>query len=595
MKTRYLWWVFPILLISCISTIDKPHSSLLHADSLIYTGCSDSALRLLEAVNPSDLTTEFSEAWYALLLTQAKDKNYVTHTDDSLVRVAVDYFDASNDMLQRAKAHYYWGRVFQDKGEVENAVREFLTASALMEKVDNYELGVLLKSNLGLLFWENGLSDEADSLYRQSVEITEAHHDTLRLVIALVKCADICMEKGENYYAAADTIMNRALQLVDEVEDEHVKSIVFSSLSYLCDYQGRSQEVISYAHQGLKYTSDNSAEKGYYLILGSAYTQLADYDSAMVYLERSLDTDNYYTQASAYMRLSEVSSALGDKDSALKYETLYGMYKDSMRLIEQPVKVVSSLKNVLHDQSINRYESFLVRYRFCLLLTGGLLFVFICFYFYKRKKRNEEIVKLKTKHQALYTGIELLKKDLLQKEMEIEGLQKHCEQLEADTNQKVQLDSYLQELVKQYRQIQDNLEKQLDERNKEVMRLRSLNLKSALNSSLIYGKLLELCDYNSRNPDGMRKFSSEEWGILLRKIDVISLGFVERLQNEYEYLLEDDIHFCCLVKLEFKYSDIAYIWGCSAVAVHKRSRSVLERMGMSDIKKVKLIDVLNQI
>ena len=595
MKARYLWWAFPILLVSCISTIDKPHSSLLHADSLIYAGCSDSALRLLEAVNPSDFTTELSEAWYALLLTQAKDKNYVTHTDDSLVRVAVDYFDASNDKLQQTKAHYYCGRVFQDRGEVENAVREFLTASALLEKVDNYELGVLLKSNLGLLFWENGLSDEADSLYRQSVEITEAHHDTLRLVIALVKCADICMEKGEDYYAAADTIMNRALQLVDVVEDEHVKSIVFSSLSYLCDYQGRSQEVISYALQGLKYASDNSAEKGYYLILGSAYTQLADYDSAMVYLERSLDTDNYYTRASAYMRLSEVSSALGDKDGALKYETLYGMYKDSMRLIEQPVKVVSSLKNVLHGQSINRYESFLVRYRFCLLLAGGLLLASICFYLYKRKRKNVEFVKLKTKHQTLYIGIESIKKDLLQKELEIERLQKYCERLETDTNRKAQLDSCLQELLKQYRQMQDDLEKQLDERNKEVVRLRSLNLKSALNSSLIYGKLIELRDYNSQNPDEMRKFSFEEWRILLREIDVTSLGFVERLQNKYEYLLEDDIHFCCLVKLELKYSDIAYIWGCSVVAVHKRSRSVLERMGISDIKKVKLIDVLNQI
>lgn len=48
-------------------------------------------------------------------------------------------------MLQRAKAHYYWGRVFQDKEEVENTVREFLTVSALLEKTDNYELSILLK------------------------------------------------------------------------------------------------------------------------------------------------------------------------------------------------------------------------------------------------------------------------------------------------------------------------------------------------------------------------------------------------------------------------------------------------------------------
>lgn len=595
MNIRYLLWVFPILLISCVSTVDKPHLLLSRVDSLISTGYSDSAMQLLETVNPLDFTAELSEAWYALLLTQAKDKNYVIHTNDSLIRIAVEYFDTSNDMLRQTKAHYYLGRVYQDRGEVENAVREFLTASVLMEKVDNYELNVLLKNNLGLLFWKNGLPEEADSLYRQSVELTEIHNDTLRLVVALVNRADICMEKGEDYYTIADTILNRALRLVDGVEDKHAKSMVFSSLSYLCDYQGRFQETISYAHQGLKYTSDNSAEKGYYLILGSAYTQLADYDSATVYLERSLDTDSYYTRASAYMRLSEVSSALGDKDNALKYETLYGMYKDSMLLMEQPVKVVSSLKNVLYNQSMNRYESFLIRYRFYLLLTAGLLFGSICFYLYKRKKRNMELMKFKAKHQMLYIGIESLKKDLLQKEKEIESLQKHCEQLETGTNQKLQLDNCLQELLGQYRHMQENLEKQLSERNQEVMILRSLNIKFALSSSPIYTRLLELCECNSRNPDKMRKFSSEEWITLLREIDVVSLGFVERLQDKYECLLEDDIHFCCLVKLEFKYSDIAYIWGCSAVAVHKRSRSVLERMSVSDIKKVKLNDILNQI
>lgn len=595
MKARQIWWVFLLLLVSCISTVNKPHPSLLHADSLICAGRSDSALSLLESVESSLFTTELSRAWYALLLTQAKDKNYVTHTDDSLIRIAVDYFDTTDDMLQRAKAHYYWGRVFQDKEEVENTVREFLTASALLEKTNNYELSILLKNNLGLLFWEHGLSKEADSLYRQSVELAEAHHDTLRLAIALVKRADICMEKGKEYYADADTIMNRALKLVDGIDDEHVKSIVFSSLSYLRDYQERLQDVIFYAHQGLGYTSDSSAEKGYYLVLGSAYSRLTNYDSATIYLKRSLDTDSYYTRASAYMRLSEVAAALGDKDNALKYETLYGVYKDSMKMVEQPTVVVSSLKNVLHGQSVSRYESSLVQYRYYLLLIGGLLLVSVCFYLYKRKRRHAEIVKLQAKHQNLYISIESLQKELFEKKIEIDNLQKHYQQLKTDTGQKEQQEGCLQELLGEYHRMQENLEKQLNEKNEEVIKLRRLNLKSVLASSPVYIKLLELCKHNRLNPDEKRMFSSEEWNMLLQEIDIASLGFVERLQNKYESLLEDDIHFCCLVKLEFKYSDIAFIWGCLDVAVYKRSNSVLKRMGVSATKKSELINILNRI
>ena len=70
---------------------------------LIEVGCADSALSILEGVNLAELSTIQSRAKYALLLTQAKDKNYITHTDDSLIRVAVDYYDTSDDITLRAK------------------------------------------------------------------------------------------------------------------------------------------------------------------------------------------------------------------------------------------------------------------------------------------------------------------------------------------------------------------------------------------------------------------------------------------------------------------------------------------------------------
>ena len=133
------------------------------------------------------------------------------------------------------------------------------------------------------------------------------------------------------------------------------------------------------------------------------------------------------------------------------------------------------------------------------------------------------------------------------------------------------------------------------ERDEEVRRLRNLNLKFILMSSPIYQMLIALCEYNKLNPDGMKKITNDEWVILLHEIDMASLGFVERLSTEYEYLLEEDIRFCCLVRLDFKYADIAYLWGCTSAAVYKRSWSVLEKMGLNKDKKVKLVDILRKV
>lgn len=595
MNVNYVYGIIFLFLTSCLSPTDRVIPSLLRADSLIEVGCADSALSLLERMNLAELSSIQSRASYALLLTQAKDQNYVTHTDDSLIRVAVDYYDTSDDITLRAKAHYYLGRVCQDRGDIEGTVREFLVAMPLAEKAENYDLNILLKSNLGLLFWRHGLQEEADSLYRKAVELAEAHHDSLRLAVVLVHCADICMERGEEYYTDAEKYLKRALKLVKDTDKQHTEELVFSSLSYLLEYQGKSREAILYANKGMRLVLDSSERYGYYLVIGSAYLQLEQYDSAFVYLNRGIPSDNYYAKTNAYMKLSEMAMRLGKQNEALEYETLYTIYKDSMKLVEQPVEVVSSLKDVLYRQSTERYESFLTRYRFCLLLFVLLFIITIYFFLQRRRKRKKEIARLVDKRQLLYKSIEAIKKELEEKKLEIKEIQQHCECLESDVNSKVQLDSCLNELLEQYHSMQEDLERRLVERDEEVRRLRNLNLKFILMSSPIYQMLIALCEYNKLNPDGMKKITNDEWVILLHEIDMASLGFVERLSTEYEYLLEEDIRFCCLVRLDFKYADIAYLWGCTSAAVYKRSWSVLEKMGLNKDKKVKLVDILRKV
>ena len=99
MNVNYVYGIIFLFLTSCLSPTDRVIPSLLRADSLIEVGCADSALSLLERMNLAELSSIQSRASYALLLTQAKDQNYVTHTDDSLIRVAVDYYDTSDDII----------------------------------------------------------------------------------------------------------------------------------------------------------------------------------------------------------------------------------------------------------------------------------------------------------------------------------------------------------------------------------------------------------------------------------------------------------------------------------------------------------------
>ena len=52
----------------------------------------DSALQLLKTIDSKHLVTKEGKARYALLYSQALDKNYIDVTEDSLINIAVEYY-----------------------------------------------------------------------------------------------------------------------------------------------------------------------------------------------------------------------------------------------------------------------------------------------------------------------------------------------------------------------------------------------------------------------------------------------------------------------------------------------------------------------
>ena len=102
-----------VSLSSCSSSVKNP--LLLCADSLMEVS-PDSALSILESISSPQKLSRADRALYALLLTQARHKNYVPLDDDSLIKAAVDYYGDRDKSLRAAQAHYYWGATYRDMG-----------------------------------------------------------------------------------------------------------------------------------------------------------------------------------------------------------------------------------------------------------------------------------------------------------------------------------------------------------------------------------------------------------------------------------------------------------------------------------------------
>lgn len=86
------------------------NSSLSQAESLMQDA-PEEALAILEKISPTELNRKEQSAQYALLLSQALDKNYIDVDSDTLIRIAVDYYEHSKNRKNRMLAYYYEGIV----------------------------------------------------------------------------------------------------------------------------------------------------------------------------------------------------------------------------------------------------------------------------------------------------------------------------------------------------------------------------------------------------------------------------------------------------------------------------------------------------
>lgn len=156
-------WLVLIVVGACDRSSDL-EASLELAEKLIASH-PDSVLTLLDSIPQSTLTTRHDQARYALLYTEALDKNHLVPTDDSLISLAVRYFEETNNMPQLMEAYYYHGRVKYHNGNFPQALLSFYKAK---------EMAVIVDSNFRAGMSCRGIADIYRDAYNRAEELAFA-------------------------------------------------------------------------------------------------------------------------------------------------------------------------------------------------------------------------------------------------------------------------------------------------------------------------------------------------------------------------------------------------------------------------------------
>ncbi len=556
-----------ILLIAFLSVACNERQSnnrqLILADSLMQSR-PDSALCILQGISMDKFATQADSACYALLLTQARDKNYVVQTDDSLIRYAVAYYDKTNDVRMQAKAHYYWGCVYRDMNRQAEAIREFLIAAPLTEKAkEKRQLG-LVYNNIGFIYNIQGFNEKADSIYQLMEVIAQEVKDTALWSEALSKQGSIALTKGKEYFPIAEQKLSDAFGAVDSVGNNGLKANISASLSNLYSRMDEGEKALYYAKLNLSLRRDTARAYRAFLLLGDAYYKLDQYDSATFYLNKSLLSKDYGRKAGAYMRLADIAMIQGNAALSVELERNSSAYKDSLykfrrsvvvnEIIEAETDAQAMLQKLYYKGRLNTYI-----YGFILIT---IIIVAIVLFLYRRYQRKNDLLQrdkqeLEKINQDLNQHYVSLQTNIEQKNLEIEGLRKELASHQIDEEQR------------------ENLQAELDEM---ILKRRTLAKEAFLHSPLYTKMQAIIKDYQDRDQSD-EEISDQEWQEFVVGMDIQWNNVITDLCAKYQ-LSKEELHLVCLSLAGFPFSHLEYLLHLSRKTLYRKKNVLLKRMGV---------------
>lgn len=148
----------------------QPYDSRLVAVDSIMRQDPDSALALLEGMNSADLATAGDQAYYALLLTQARYRCYVVATSDSTINTALDYYrHHDNEREKLTRAYIYKGAVMEELGDPKAAMNYYQEAKNTVAPDDLFNQGYI-RLRMGCIYRDNVAADTIDiTLIKQAL------------------------------------------------------------------------------------------------------------------------------------------------------------------------------------------------------------------------------------------------------------------------------------------------------------------------------------------------------------------------------------------------------------------------------------------
>lgn len=524
----------------------------------------DSALTVLKQIKNTNDFSKKQQAIYHLLLTYAQDKNYMTPASDSIINLAVNYFDRHSDPYWSTLAYYCKGRVSAETGDTMLAQEYYLRALELGEKLNSPMLLFKIYNFLGRLYAYLDMNEMALPVSKKALKSLQSDTDSTSMSYALRNIARVFTQINE--VDSAIIYYEKALRYTT-IEN---KPSLFNDLTCLYLNKKQYQEASDYLDMALTSTTKPSSFPAIYLSKGRLLKETARLDSAEFYLKKSIQTNNQYTQITGLFYLSEIEKERQNYKAALNY-------LEESNKIRNVFREISNTENIRQVNSMFNYQRIAkekagfekkAHARMIIIYQIIIFFVTIltaCFVFFKNYQQR--------KRQLLYFKEQKYKRS----EQYIEDNKIQIKKLEEILSSDIELISDVQKQLYATRKLAFEMENRRVTSDQDTLAI----LEKDFNASALYLKA---------HGDEW-SFTESEWEELRLLLDATYSDFTKRLIKLYPRISQEELRICYLIKMGVAIKKIGLIMCISTSAVSQSRRRLYKKL-TNEPESAEKLDVL---
>lgn len=538
----------------------------------------DSALLLLNQLPQPETLHGKQCADYALLLTQARDKNYLDSLQsDSLIKLAVDYYQDSDDKVRAGKAFFYYGKVMALQDNDTIAMQAYLNAQTKLEKTREYKLQALVQEYIGRINDDRDMFDEALDNYRKSVDYYQMARDTLGIAYNYRNIAWI-YEIKQNCDSVS-WYLDLGISLLDGDSTVSILPSLLQMSGIVEQRKGNTSNAINYLLAAIKFEKNIYTIKHYYFSLGDVYMQIGQFDKARECFEHGLISKDIFTQSGAYNYLYLLEKQKLDYAKALYYieksDSLLNVYQN-VNLKSQILTIQRKYETEKLQMENNMLEQEKQIQLFLWISISSLLMIIGVFMYFWIKKKYRRIYRKRLKihvEKALET-IKGNEQVIGQYICQIEELRQKRDIAIRVAEQ--QMDSLNQRISELEIKNRDSIKERITKLNQRIQILVSEN--KVIREDSCAGGIYVL-EQLKKGLLIVENLTQKERSQVFEYMNLMFGDFVSKLKNEYS-LNDNNLMLAIFIKLNFTPAELMTVFQCEKNSIFKKKQRLKDKLNL---------------